>query len=155
MCAQLNSDLGCKVPSHGDLTKWSHQGEGCASQVCTRSSVAMLEGNIYMNMITAALKVDESDCPDKIIIRACVKTSLPCMCMKVVNATKSCDEVPFYACRLNTVLTVRQGQANSHKSKGWEKFTDACISQLSQKRRGDLLGCGGKGAPQMELLVSK
>ena len=27
---------------------------------------------------------------------------------------------------LNSVLTVRAGQANSHKGKGWEKFTDLC-----------------------------
>ena len=31
---------------------------------------------------------------------------------------------------LNTVLTVRDGQANSHKKKGWEKFTDEVIVQL-------------------------
>jgi uracil-DNA glycosylase len=28
---------------------------------------------------------------------------------------------------LNAVLTVRGGEANSHKGKGWEKFTDAVI----------------------------
>jgi uracil-DNA glycosylase len=28
---------------------------------------------------------------------------------------------------LNAVLTVRAGEANSHKGKGWEKFTDAVI----------------------------
>src|SRR5215218_5587366 len=28
---------------------------------------------------------------------------------------------------LNAVLTVRAGQPNSHKDKGWEKFTDAAI----------------------------
>jgi hypothetical protein len=26
---------------------------------------------------------------------------------------------------LNTVLTVRTGEANSHQKKGWEAFTDA------------------------------
>ena len=34
---------------------------------------------------------------------------------------------------LNAVLTVRAGEANSHKSKGWEKFTDAAISALSAR----------------------
>ena len=34
---------------------------------------------------------------------------------------------------LNTVLTVRRGEANSHQKKGWEKFTDA-IFQLVGKR---------------------
>ena len=34
---------------------------------------------------------------------------------------------------LNAVLTVRAGQANSHKNQGWEKFTDAAISALNQR----------------------
>ncbi len=32
---------------------------------------------------------------------------------------------------LNTVLTVRAHQANSHKGKGWEKFTDQAIRAVS------------------------
>ncbi|QEY24705.1 uracil-DNA glycosylase [Neisseria animalis] len=35
---------------------------------------------------------------------------------------------------LNTVLTVRAGQAHSHASLGWEKFTDRVIAQLNQHR---------------------
>ena len=34
---------------------------------------------------------------------------------------------------LNSVLTVRKEQAASHKNKGWEKFTDAIIKQVSEK----------------------
>lgn len=34
---------------------------------------------------------------------------------------------------LNTVLTVREGQPNSHKGKGWEQFTDRVISELNNK----------------------
>lgn len=34
---------------------------------------------------------------------------------------------------LNTVLTVRAGQPNSHKDKGWEIFTDRVISELDRK----------------------
>jgi uracil-DNA glycosylase len=34
---------------------------------------------------------------------------------------------------LNTVLTVRAHSPNSHKGKGWEKFTDAVISQVGAK----------------------
>ncbi len=33
---------------------------------------------------------------------------------------------------LNTVLTVEQGQAHSHKHLGWEKFTDKVIQQLNE-----------------------
>ncbi|MBQ5802475.1 MAG: uracil-DNA glycosylase [Clostridia bacterium] len=36
---------------------------------------------------------------------------------------------------LNTVLTVRAGQANSHRGKGWEKLTDAIIGKLSAREQ--------------------
>lgn len=36
---------------------------------------------------------------------------------------------------LNTVLTVRKGQAHSHKGKGWEIFTDRVIQLLSQREK--------------------
>lgn len=34
---------------------------------------------------------------------------------------------------LNAVLTVREGEANSHKNKGWENFTDRVIEELNKK----------------------
>lgn len=34
---------------------------------------------------------------------------------------------------LNAVLTVRAGEANSHKGKGWETFTDTIIEQVNEK----------------------
>jgi uracil-DNA glycosylase len=37
---------------------------------------------------------------------------------------------------LNSVLTVEQGQANSHQGKGWEGFTDAAIDALNRGREG-------------------
>lgn len=36
---------------------------------------------------------------------------------------------------LNTVLTVREHEANSHKNKGWEKFTDRVIEELNKVDR--------------------
>lgn len=36
---------------------------------------------------------------------------------------------------LNTVLTVRAHQANSHKGIGWEEFTDAAIRKLNEQDR--------------------
>lgn len=36
---------------------------------------------------------------------------------------------------LNTVLTVRAHQANSHRKKGWETFTDAVISKLAEREK--------------------
>ncbi len=35
---------------------------------------------------------------------------------------------------LNTVLTVREHAANSHKDHGWEKFTDRVIAELNRKQ---------------------
>lgn len=63
MYKELADDIGFKIPTHGQLTKWAEQG-------------------ILM---------------------------------------------------LNTVLTVRRGQANSHKGMGWETFTDRVISELNKK----------------------
>ena len=36
---------------------------------------------------------------------------------------------------LNTVLTVRRGQENSHKGKGWEKLTDDVIKKLNEREK--------------------
>ena len=36
---------------------------------------------------------------------------------------------------LNTVLTVRAHQANSHKGQGWEQFTDAVIQAVNEQDR--------------------
>lgn len=35
---------------------------------------------------------------------------------------------------LNAVLTVRAHEANSHKGKGWERFTDAVIRKVNEKQ---------------------
>lgn len=37
---------------------------------------------------------------------------------------------------LNTVLSVRAGQAHSHKDLGWEQFTDAVIAEINLQRQG-------------------
>lgn len=37
---------------------------------------------------------------------------------------------------LNAIMTVRAHQAGSHQNKGWERFTDAVIKILSEKKRG-------------------
>ena len=37
---------------------------------------------------------------------------------------------------LNTVLTVRAGQAHSHAAFGWETFTDCVIRRLAEQREG-------------------
>ena len=44
---------------------------------------------------------------------------------------------------LNTVLTVRAHQANSHRGIGWEQFTDAVIRTLERRRTVLLCICSG------------
>jgi uracil-DNA glycosylase len=49
---------------------------------------------------------------------------------------------------LNTVLTVRQGQANSHSKRGWEVFTDAAVRALSKQRQGLIFLLWGRPAQE-------
>ena len=54
---------------------------------------------------------------------------------------------------LNTVLTVRQGQANSHKGIGWEVFTDAAIEAVNAQQSNVVFMLWGKHAEaKMKLL---
>ncbi|KAG0626805.1 hypothetical protein M758_2G153000 [Ceratodon purpureus] len=55
---------------------------------------------------------------------------------------------------LNTVLTVRDHQANSHAKKGWEMFTDAAIRAISQKRKGVVFLLWGKPAQEKTRLIN-
>lgn len=49
------------------------------------------------------------------------------------NLQKWADQGVFL---LNACLTVRKANANSHKTIGWHKFTDAAIRKLSEEREG-------------------
>jgi uracil-DNA glycosylase len=49
---------------------------------------------------------------------------------------------------LNTVLTVREGQAFSHKGQGWEIFTDAVISKVNEKTSPVIFVLFGKAAQE-------
>lgn len=37
---------------------------------------------------------------------------------------------------INSILTVREGEAGSHANQGWEKLTDAAIRELGSRRQG-------------------
>jgi uracil-DNA glycosylase len=56
---------------------------------------------------------------------------------------------------LNTVLTVRASQANSHRDQGWEKFTDATIECLSQKKEHLVFILWGRPAQQKSSLIDQ
>ena len=47
---------------------------------------------------------------------------------------------------LNAVLTVREGQADSHKGKGWETFTDRVIEVLNERKDPMVFLLWGKNA---------
>lgn len=55
---------------------------------------------------------------------------------------------------LNTVLTVRSGQANSHKGKGWETFTDCIISLLNARERPMVFLLWGANARAKKELIT-
>lgn len=82
---ELQKDVGCSIPSHGNLEKWAAQG---------------------------------------ILL-------------------------------LNTVLTVRNHQANSHAKKGWEPFTDAVIRSISQKKTGVIFLLWGNFAQEKSRLIDE
>jgi uracil-DNA glycosylase len=54
---------------------------------------------------------------------------------------------------LNTVLTVRAGQPNSHKNKGWEYFTDEIIRGVSSKEKHVVFVLWGNHAKTKKLLI--
>ena len=60
-----------------------------------------------------------------------LKEDMGCNSPKSGNLTQWADQGVFL---LNTVLTVRASEANSHRGQGWEQFTDTVIKTLSEKR---------------------
>lgn len=55
---------------------------------------------------------------------------------------------------LNSVLTVRAGEANSHKNKGWEIFTDKLIFELNLSKEPKVFMLWGKYAQQKEMYLT-
>jgi uracil-DNA glycosylase len=55
---------------------------------------------------------------------------------------------------LNAVLTVRAGQPNSHKGKGWETFTDAAIEALNERAKPVVFALWGGHAQKKKKLVT-
>ena len=55
---------------------------------------------------------------------------------------------------LNTVLTVRAHEANSHKRKGWEKFTDAVITAMNDKPTPVVFVLWGNPAQKKKKLIT-
>ncbi len=81
---ELNTDLGCKIPNNGTLTKWAEEG----------------------------------------------------------------------VLLLNTSLTVREGEANSHRKIGWEIFTDYIISLLNDREDPIVFILWGNNSIKKEELIT-
>ena len=55
---------------------------------------------------------------------------------------------------LNTVLTVQAGNANSHKGKGWDIFTDKIISSLNERKDPIVFILWGNNAISKKKLIT-
>ncbi|EMF0149862.1 uracil-DNA glycosylase [Enterococcus hirae] len=56
---------------------------------------------------------------------------------------------------LNTVLTVREGQAYSHRDKGWEILTDKIIEKLNEREKPIVFILWGKPAQEKMKMIDK
>ncbi|WP_122646458.1 uracil-DNA glycosylase [Enterococcus mediterraneensis] len=54
---------------------------------------------------------------------------------------------------LNTVLTVREGQAYSHRGHGWERLTDTIIEKLNERTEPIVFILWGKPAQEKEKMI--
>ncbi len=54
---------------------------------------------------------------------------------------------------LNAVLTVEEGNANSHQGKGWEEFTDAIIQAINNKKENIVFILWGAYAQKKSILI--
>lgn len=55
---------------------------------------------------------------------------------------------------LNSVLTVREHQANSHKNKGWEQLTEAAFAKLNEREKPMVFILWGNNAKQRGQLIT-
>lgn len=67
------------------------------------------------------------------------------------NLTKWADQGVLL---LNTVLTVRAHQANSHRGRGWEIFTDRVIKSLNDKKDPVVFLLWGRPAQEKRKLIT-
>ncbi|GEN50860.1 uracil-DNA glycosylase [Alkalibacterium pelagium] len=54
---------------------------------------------------------------------------------------------------LNTVLTVRGGEAHSHRNRGWEELTDHVIKSLSEREKPIVFLLWGNAAQKKEKMI--
>ena len=79
-----------------------------------------------------------------------IETDLNKPMPKTGNLERWADQGVFL---LNATLTVRQAEAGSHQGKGWEKFTDAVIKQISAEKENVVFLLWGGFAQKKTALI--
>ena len=79
-----------------------------------------------------------------------IETDLNIPLPKTGNLERWADQGVFL---LNATLTVRQSEAGSHQGKGWEKFTDAVIKQISAEKENVVFLLWGGFAQKKAALI--
>lgn len=81
-----------------------------------------------------------------------IENDLKIHCQKTGNLTRWAKQGVLL---LNTSLTVRRGQANSHRGKGWEIFTNEIIKLLSKRQDPMVFLLWGSNAQSFESEIAK
>ncbi|GHS89856.1 uracil-DNA glycosylase [Campylobacterota bacterium] len=75
------------------------------------------------------------------------------------NLSQNCGDLSAWARRgvllLNSVLTVEANRAESHRNRGWEQFTDACVAALSGARENLVFMLWGNYAIGKQALIDR
>lgn len=79
-----------------------------------------------------------------------LKEDLGCAIPQDGTLTKWADQGVLM---LNTVLTVRKGQAHSHRGQGWEQFTDKVIRKLSDREKPVIFVLWGRPAQKKKQFI--
>ncbi len=79
-----------------------------------------------------------------------LKEDLGCAIPRDGTLTKWADQGVLM---LNTVLTVRKGQAHSHRGQGWEQFTDEVIRKLSDREKPVIFVLWGRPAQKKKQFI--
>jgi len=101
--------------------------------------------------ISFSVPVGEKIPPSLVNIFKELNTDIGCYIPNNGNLIKWCKQGVLM---LNTVLTVQEGMANSHKGWGWEKFTDAVIRKLNDKDEPIVFLLWGRNAISKKALIT-
>eukprot|EP00850_Spirogloea_muscicola_P008147 SM000043S15775 [mRNA] locus=s43:407:3585:+ [translate_table: standard] len=131
--AEVASDVGCTVPQHGDLTKWTAQGVLLLNACLTGTQ----HSNYRLRTGFASL----------------LANPFPSLLFQWADGADRAVTVPVTVTVRRLRRAVRERQANSHAKRGWEPFTDEAIRQLSARRDGLVFLLWGNAAQDKARLI--